>query len=291
MHAPSKALMLAAAVHLTTMASPSLVFAQTPDSTLAATSPAGSDIITMKNGGLLRGTIIEALPGVQARIQLATGEIVTVAWPQISRIEQGAAPPAPAAKPEAPPSDVWVHLDASEGVLLQQDTTNDDNWRTVCLAPCDKLLPTAFHYRVTGGGIKSSADFALQAPRGTHDTLVVTGASKAASVVGIVGMAVGIPVGAVALLGYLAGTAFGGYTGDGNGAFLAVIGVATVLVVGGALLHGANKTTTVNQRLGASQTGLLQPGSWSATPTWNTSVTEPKDLPPAVGIPIFNARF
>jgi hypothetical protein len=294
MHAQSsKALMLVAGLHLTMIAMPSASFAQTHDSTpaLSATSPAGSDVITMKNGGLLRGTIIEALPGVQARIQLATGEIVTVPWPQIGRIEQGTAPPAPAAKPEPPPSEVWVHLEASDGVLLQQDIANDDDWRTVCSAPCDKLLPTAFYYRVTGGGIKSSANFALQAPRGTHETLVVDGASKAASVVGIVGMAVGIPVGAVALLGDLAGAAFGGYTGDGNGVFLAATGIAALLVVGGGLLHGANKRTHVSQRLGASQTGVLQPGSGSTTPMWSAAATEPKNLPPIVGFPIFGGRF
>jgi hypothetical protein len=295
MRTPAKALMLAAAVHVTVIAGPSIAFAQTHDAAPSptATRSSGNDTITTKNGGMLRGTIIESLPGVQARIQLATGEIVAVPWPRIERIDYGAPSPSPPQAPEKEEveSKVWVHLDASEGVLLQQDITNDDHWRTVCLAPCDKLLPTAFYYRVTGGGIKSSAAFALQAPRGTHDTLVVNGASKAASVVGIVGMAVGIPVGAIALLGDLAGAAFGGYTGDGNGVFLAVTGIATLLVVGGALLHGANKRTQVNQRLGASQTGVLQPGSWSATPTWKTSVTEPKDLPPAVGIPIFSGRF
>jgi hypothetical protein len=297
MRTPAKALMLAAAVHVTVIAAPSIAFAQTHDSapSPAATRSSGNDTIATKNGGMLRGTIIEALPDVQVRIQLVTGEIVAVPWPQLERIDYGAPSSSPPQAPEreeaVAESKVWVHLDASEGVLLQQDITNDDHWRTVCVAPCDKLLPTAFHYRVTGGGIKSSADFALQAPQGTHDTLVVDGASKAASVVGIVGMAVGIPVGVIALLGDLVGAAFGGYTGDGNGGFLAVTGIAALLVVGGGLLYRANKTTRVNQRLGASQTGVLQPGSWSATPTWNTSVTEPKDLPPAVGIPIFSGRF
>ena len=295
MRTPAKGLMLATAVHATVITTPSMAFAQTHDlaPSPTATSSSGNDTIAMKNGGMLRGTIIEAIPDVQVRIQLVTGEIVSVPWPRIERIDYGAPSSSPPRAPEKEEAEskVWVRLDASEGVLLQQDVTNDDHWRTVCLAPCDKLLPTAFHYRVTGGGIKPSADFALQAPRGTHDTLVVDGASKAASVVGIVGMAVGIPVGAVALLGDLAGALFGGYTGDGNGVFLAVTGIATVMVVGGALLHGANKTTKVNQRLGASQTSVLQPGSWSATPTWNTSATEPKNLPPAVGIPIFSARF
>src|SRR5258708_5814996 len=70
----------------------------------AATSPTtrpplaavGGDVIYMKNGGMLRGTIVDAIPNSQARIQLATGEIATVPWSEIARIEHGATPPAPA---------------------------------------------------------------------------------------------------------------------------------------------------------------------------------------------------
>lgn len=47
----------------------------------SARGPAvGQDVIYMKNGGILRGTIIDAIPNSQARIQLATGEIATVPW-------------------------------------------------------------------------------------------------------------------------------------------------------------------------------------------------------------------
>src|SRR5271170_296199 len=52
-------------------------------------APVGQDVIYMKNGGILRGTIIDAIPDAQARIQLATGEIATVPWPAIDRIDHG----------------------------------------------------------------------------------------------------------------------------------------------------------------------------------------------------------
>jgi hypothetical protein len=306
MYGSSKALMLAAAVCVPVIAAPSMAFGQSQASTSAVEilRSTGNDVIYLTNGTPLRGTIIEARPDVQARIQLATGEIVTIQWPQIGRIERGTAPsapaakseppsevwmrPAPAAKPE-PRSEVWVHLDASEGVVLQQDITNDDNWQTVCSAPCDRLLPTTFYYRVSGGGIKSSADFALHAPRGTRETLVVDGASKGAFVAGLVGV-VGGPI--FTLVGEV--FVFSLLGGDGPNppildSGLAMMGIGVIATVGGIVLMVSNARTKVNQDAGASRTDALVPDSW--TPTWNSAVTEPKNLLPIVGIPIFNGRF
>jgi hypothetical protein len=210
MRAPYKALTLGTAIHLAVVTFPSVSFAQSQNAALPPLPPgppaplgAGEDVIYTKSGGMLRGTIIDAIPEAQARIQLVTGEIATVPWPQILRIERAGAPPAnspPSTKPPAPPSEVWVHLEGSEGVVLQQDKTNDDDWQTVCAAPCDKLLPTTFYYRVTGGGIKSSADFALHAPPGARDRLSVDGASKGAFVLGVVGLVGGLIVGYLGLL-------------------------------------------------------------------------------------------
>ena len=96
---------------------------------------------------MLRGTIIDAIPEAQARIQLVTGEIATVPWPQILRIERAGAPPAnspPSTKPPAPPSEVWDHLEGSEGVVLPGVTlpaswTRAPTWATA--APEQKGLP------------------------------------------------------------------------------------------------------------------------------------------------------
>ncbi|MGO9836734.1 MAG: hypothetical protein ACLP1X_21265 [Polyangiaceae bacterium] len=59
--------------------------------------------------------------------------------------------------------------------------------------------------------------------------------------------------------------------------------------VGGIVLMVSNARTKVNQDYGASRTGIRVPDPW--TPTWNSALTEPKNLPPAVGIPIFSGRF
>jgi hypothetical protein len=304
MHRPSNALMLAAAVHVSLVAATSASFAQSQASgpAAAASRPAGDDIVHTKNGGLLRGTIIEVLPDVQARIQLATGEIATVPWSQVDRIEHMAAPSAPAsaAAPSdnaAAKSEVWVHLEAPDGVLLQQDVTNDDNWRTVCAAPCDKLLPTAFYYRVTGGGIRSSADFVLRGSPGTRERLVVDGASKSALVLGIIGLSAGglsVYIGLfVAAIGASAGLVDGGGSSGSNatGVGLAMLGIGVLAVAGGLALVVSNSSTTVDQSVGGNQAGLVMPGPWTRTPTWSAAAIEQKNLPPVMGIPIFSGRF
>jgi len=300
MYRSSKALMLGAAVHLSLVAAPSASFAQSrgPDPAPAAARPTGDDIVHTKNGGLLRGTIIEVLPEVQVRIQLATGEVATVPSSQVDRIEHVAAPSAPvpaAARPdEAPKSSVWVHVEAPDGVLIQQDITNDDNWRTVCSAPCDKLLPTAFYYRVTGGGIKSSADFTLSASPGTRERLVVDGASKSALVLGIVALSAGALAAYIGLLVAAAGALAGDGEGDtGNngvtGGGLAVMGIGVLAAAGGLSLVVSNSKTTVAEDAAGNQVRLVPP--WTQTPTWHAVAIEQKNLPPTMGIPLLSGRF
>ena len=85
------------AVQLATVTAPSVAWAQAqpvpypplpppvpygepappPGATVQRAPAVGQDVIYMKNGGLLRGTIIAAIPDAQARIQLATGDWLT----------------------------------------------------------------------------------------------------------------------------------------------------------------------------------------------------------------------
>ncbi|MGO9834135.1 MAG: hypothetical protein ACLP1X_07975 [Polyangiaceae bacterium] len=308
--------MLAATVHMAMMAAPSAALAQSKGSALPAlpapasapapapatvASPAtprsaGDDVISLKNGGLIRGTIIEVLPDVQARVELVTGEIATIPWQQIDHIEHGAARQAPpSANPAPPPSEVWVHFEAPPGVLIQKDTTNDDNWVTVCAAPCDRPLPTGFYYRVTGGGIKTSADFAIHASPGTRETVVVDGASKSSFVIGVVGMIVGGIAAYVGLLVVSFSDVSAGFddtnSSGSNTAGAALVLGGTIAAVAGLVLTLSNAKTKVNQDATASQAGLVLPGSLTGAPTWNIGVNERKDSPPALGIPIFSGRF
>lgn len=190
------------------------------------------------------------------------------------------------------PGEVWVHLDAPEGVVLQRDTTNDDDWETVCRAPCDQRLSTAFNYRVTGGGIKASADFTLYRAPVTRVTLVVDGASKTESAVGLVGVAggaVALPVGLVIWFFEALHDSFqGGSTTAGGEATMAIGAVA---LVGGLGLVIANRRTEVRQDLGANEARVPPPVAWSRAPVWGAASQEQRRLPPVVGVPIFGGRF
>ncbi|MBI4702064.1 MAG: hypothetical protein HY744_13075 [Deltaproteobacteria bacterium] len=64
----------------------------------------GDDEITLKDGGMLRGTVVAVEPKKRAVI-LVCGEKRTLSWAEIDRIERGkhAAPAEPATKPEPAP--------------------------------------------------------------------------------------------------------------------------------------------------------------------------------------------
>src|SRR5215469_15236889 len=79
-----------------------------------ATSAGGGDVIYLKNGGLLRGTLIDAIPGAHARIQLATGEVATVQWADIGRIEHLTRPPPPTPTTTAPTTAATVTAPTSQ---------------------------------------------------------------------------------------------------------------------------------------------------------------------------------
>ena len=113
----------------------------------------------MKNGGILRGTIIDAIPDAQARIQLATGEIATVPWQAIDRIEHGTAGAAGRAAScrqccarTEPGDGVCVHVEGADDAEVQRKSGPDGEWTTVCSGRCDAVLPVGPDYRIAGGG-------------------------------------------------------------------------------------------------------------------------------------------
>jgi|SRR5579883_2294409 len=297
---------LVAALHAVTFSLPA--GAQSP-----APAPAvGNDVIHLKGGGILRGTMIDAIPHMQARIQLATGEIATVPWDQIDQIEHASAPapgggtgPAPTPtgpvtpppKPPPPSVNVYVHIDGSDDVQLLQDKTGDGDWATVCYAPCDKPMPTGPSYRVDAPGMKQSSSFKLSASDGgQHDTVSVHGASTPWFVIGCIA----IPVGGIAayfgLIFGLTGSLVSS-TGTSGGSGIEAAGWTTFFVgagavVGGIILVVTNMRTTVTQDVaGGAAVGALRADALRPRPTWSETPAAARGLPPAVGVPLFTGRF
>ena len=290
----------------------------------------GQDVIYMKNGGILRGTIIDAIPDAQARIQLATGEIATVPWQAIDRIEHGSSAPRPgaplpplppyagvSAPPPPPPrvlppsAMVWVHVEGADGALFEMDRASDGTWETVCRAPCDIQVPVSADYRVGGQGIKQSGIFRLRGQQGDHVTVNVNGGSKAWLVTGIVITPI---AGLVTLVGALVGlagsvqasagaagclsTGAGGACGGGNAdaSNVATVGWVTALVgaaitVGGILLIANNAKTGVSVDLTGAQAARIQGDAWAHVPSWRESAAAEKAVPPAYGASLWTGRF
>ena len=303
-----RAALLTACLHLATLFSPTLVRAQ------AAPAPAvrtvGSDIIYTKSGGMMRGTLIEVATGAQATIQLGTGEIVTVPWAEILRIEQGAptptpsqtstpaptpAPtpsPSPSQTPAATPPDttVLVHIDSPSPVELQVTHGQKNDWQTLCTSPCDQQFPAHGTYRIAGDGARPSHSFTLSAMHGRAD-LVVNPSSSGWFVGGIVLLSVG---GAVMLVGAFigliaeltstvdkSGTSTNiestGWTMAGVGAIGLVAGIVAMAsnAHSGVELHDAGATPPPPQHVA----------------TWRSSPAFEMALPPAVAVPILSGSF
>jgi hypothetical protein len=338
--------LLIAAVHTAVLTAPSFAFAQTaqpvpynpapapvpygppastppataqpqPASRALAASP-GSDVIYLKNGGILRGTIIDAIPNAQARIQLATGEIATVPWSEVSRFEHAstapAAPAAPAPAPppasrsepskrEAAPVGLTVHIDSPSAVELQHkgplnggSDGETPTWHTVCSSPCDRRLPSEGHYRIVGDGARPSRDFMLPEGTGTV-TLAVSPSSSGWFVGGIVLMSVGgitMLVGLlIGLVGSLASTvdssgtaqdwATGGWAAFGLGAAGLIVGIIAL---------ASNVHTGVTISNGATTEGAV--GSpWAHVATFRDGRDAPPEsrAAPAVGATLLRLSF
>ncbi len=305
----AKTAIFLAGFHAVVLAAPA--YAQGP-APAAAGAPVGNDVIDLKGGGILRGTLIEAIPDTRARVQLATGEIATVPWQDIARIERAApepgAPPAPLPPPPPPaaapgPAEaggrVWVHIDGSEIARIEQDRRASDDadhaWVSVCSAPCDRALPAGYAYRVAGDGLRPSGEFRLTGPEGARETMNVGEATSSGFTLGIVGTALGgVSVGVgllVLLVGWaqrISGDDRDGAGTEGAGGAIALVGAAGV--VAGVVLIVSNARTSV------VQTGVAgaDPASASRRRVFGDDLRlDARALPlPAVAtVPIFGARF
>jgi hypothetical protein len=339
-----RALLVLAGVQLATVTAPSVAWAQAqpvpyptlpppvpygeptpaPGASVQRAPSVGQDVIYMKNGGILRGTIIDAIPDAQARIQLATGEIATVPWQAIDRIEHGStgpgrpAPPGPVPAPPtpappgprvyAPSAMVWVHVEGADGALLEMDRASDGTWETACRAPCDVQVPVRADYRIGGSSMRQSGMFHLRGQQGDHVTVNVSGGSKALLVTGIVITPVGGLVTLIGLVMGLAGsvsaeasgaTCYGSTCAQASGATnsgLATAGWVTALVgvaigVGGIVLIVNNAKTGVAVDVTGAEAARVQGDAWAHVPSWRESGSAEKAVPPVFGGTLWTGRF
>jgi hypothetical protein len=282
---------------------------------------AGRDVVYLKNGGLLRGTLIDVIPNSHARIQLETGEIATVQWSEINRIDHAnttqVEPPAPpqttpaAPTPAAPHARVLVHIETTNPeVFLLADTGHE--WERVCSSPCDKWMSTDLNYKLAGPSVRQSKPFFLQGENGDRVVLDVNTASSGMFALGVVGTVVGsisIGLGAlVFLVGAVENTSACSFNADtstsasagcsstdgkgteGVGGTMMLVGL--VVGVAGIVAIATNGHTSATQDVEEPvKRGAPRSDAWLRLPTWSSTTATTVTATPGLSLPLFSGTF
>jgi hypothetical protein len=214
------------------------------------------------------------------------------------------APSAPGlpAPSEAAPAPVFVHLEGSPVAELQQDKYGDHrHWETVCSAPCDRTLPSAFSYRIAGDGIRNSRVFSLHAESGDRENLTIDESSSSAFVVGIVVASLGgaaIFVGSfVVVIGSIQ-TGLESVSGSPENHGTETLGLG-IMALGLAAIMGGVVAIVSSARTGVAPGPVSHHAAW-LTPmggTGDTPRAARRDapwaaaFPPVTGVPLFSGHF
>jgi len=231
----------------------------------AASAAAASDVVHLKNGGILRGTISELVPGQYVTIVLITGETRKIPFTEVEHAgaanepaKANAAPaaataaatdfPAAAAKSgEAQPFAV-VHAAESRvsvtsnptGITLFRRAASAgfngqgtvSGYDEVCTAPCNVSMPAGTHtFAVAKPGGKPHEADAITLPAGN--------ATMSAAVVDRTAIRIGVGLaGAAALVGGFV-MIFAGSTPEDPASSGQIIGAAVLGGLGGGMMGAA----------------------------------------------------
>lgn len=137
--------------------------------------------VTLKNGAMYHGKLVEKVPGDHVTIELATGEVKRFEWDDLTDEEQEPAAAKPKKKAAPPASSATSSEDGGyhvtitteqEGVVLERliGTTTLGNreaehWERVCSAPCNTNVPGGSEYRVGGRDVRATPTFTIDPTR------------------------------------------------------------------------------------------------------------------------------
>ncbi len=201
-------------------AAPSAAPAPPPVASPTAAASLGPDEVLLRNGGFVRGTIVEVVPDTRVVILVdGSGERREIPWDQVAEVERDKhapviepAPPPVAAEPDVPEGGRGrprVHLELTRDrpvTLFEIDSEivasgynasmYGMKFRSVCAAPCDAVVDGSrgqeFFLGTGEGAIwTASRKFTLAEREGPLDIRVKPG-SRALRIIGAVVLGIGI---------------------------------------------------------------------------------------------------
>jgi hypothetical protein len=193
--------------------------APAPPPTSSAVPAAGNDVVVLKNGGMIRGTLLEIIPNDHATVQLATGQNAIISWDQVHHIERGSAAQVKATPaPVVEEATVRLHIESDRQVTLERHEVGN-TWSVACTSPCDADVGLKQEYRITGSGLRTSTSFRIAARPGEHVTVDVNAGTKAGLAGGIVFVSLGplaMFIGLIVVAVANASESFTTYNGSGT---------------------------------------------------------------------------
>ena len=262
---------------------------------VAAPSPVGGDVVYLKDGGVVRGSLVEAVGERPVRILLATGEILEIDRAYIDRVVPAGSPVQPQPAPSGPT--VRLHVDAPREMELYGRPSDVADWIPMCTGTCDKAVPAGWEYQVRGDGVKSSAPFLVRGDGTGATTVHVDPAVKSSFMTGIVIAGVGGLATITGLVVTLIG-ARGSYDQTVNGQTtthyvgpevlpigIGILGAGAAAGLVGTLIAVENASTKVNE--GAPR---QEPASSRPAPPVGR-VVDPVRLPDVATATLVDIRF
>jgi hypothetical protein len=236
------------ALAATLFAAAAPAFAQAPPPPPGVAS-VGDEAVYLRDGGMLRGTIIEIITDDHVTISLANGQTARVDWSLVARIERREKAPGAGAPGTAPPAKTAVvHIESERSVRLEA-LSGEKSYSFVCTSPCDKAVDLGAQYRIAGDGVRTSRAFSIEGQQGQRIVIEVDPGSKAAFVGGIVLVSLSPVVSIVGLLIWALNSVDGSEGGRTVGIGIALGGLLGL--TGGIIMIATNASTKQTQSAAA----------------------------------------
>lgn len=200
-----------------------------------------------RDGGMLRGVIVELLPRERIVMRVATGELLSVPWAEVHHVQQGG-PVARSCTPSEIPAASPVDDGGTATLVIEEagytlEGQYGTAWQVVCQSPCERVVARSRFHRVTGPGIQTSPGFRVNAQPGERVVLNVNPGHIATLGLGIGMLTVGV---VAAYVGYAA-LPVQAIDNDTKWPLPTMI-VGLAMTLGGGAIVQANLKTSVDQQ-------------------------------------------